>query len=44
MKKNILIIGKKSFIAKNINSFLGEKINIKLTSFEKFKILTKKKN
>jgi len=43
MKKNILIIGKKSFIAKNINSFLGEKINIKLTSFEKFKILTKKK-
>lgn len=39
MKKNLILVGKKSFLGSNINSYLKKKVNIKLISFEKFKKL-----
>ena len=36
MKKNILIIGKKSFIGSNLLLNLKHKHNIKITSFNRF--------
>ena len=37
MKKKIIIIGKKSFLAKNLFSYLKKRSEVKHISFEKFK-------
>ena len=37
-KIKLLLIGQKSFIAKNLFKSLKKKINVKLISFEKFKL------
>jgi len=43
MKKKILIVGKKSFIAQNIYDSLKKKFNILLINFEDFNTISKKK-
>jgi len=43
-KKKLLIIGKNSFLGKNLYIALKNKINTHILSFKDFKKLTKKKN
>ena len=42
MKKNVLIIGKRSFIGSNLFIFIKKKLKVKLISIESFKKLTSK--
>jgi len=42
MKKKLLIIGKNSFLAKNLYAALNNKINTHILSFENFRRLNKR--
>lgn len=44
MKKNVLIIGKKSFIGSNLFFFFKKHFRVKIINFKSFLKLKKKKN